>query len=211
MSIGHIAINGHPLLPPVPTPQPGSDADPFRDGIFSPHREPPLLLLVLIIALIFMGVIGSHVLCNPARAQQPEQLKPVPDARFTQPAVPCPQKGFCLDGTVTRVIDGDTVVVRSEIEYHVRLLDCWAPESRTKNLAEKSRGLQAKARMFELAAEQPCRVFMPAADSVTDMITMGRILGRVWILRDGQPARSDLSAVMVSEGLATTQKMESTP
>jgi endonuclease YncB( thermonuclease family) len=209
MSIGQIAINGRPLLPPLPNFPPSTDGD----GILSPNREPPLLLLVLIIALLFVGVVGSHTLCNPARAQQPKStaITPVPDSRFTVPAIACPPKGFCLDGTVTRVIDGDTVVVRSEIEYHVRLLDCWAPESRTKDLAEKSRGLQAKARMSELATNQPCRVFMPATDNLTDMITMGRILGRVWILQDGSPVRSDLSAVMVSEGLATTQKMESKP
>lgn len=207
MSIGHIiAINGIPIPPDPPPCRDLSDrATDIQNG------EPPFLLMVLIIALIVMGVIGSHVLCNPARAQQATPLKPVPDARFTPPPVACPPKGFCIDGQIVRVIDGDTVVVRSQIEYHVRLLDCWAPESRTKNTAEKSRGLQAKARMRELAAEKPCRVFMPAAGSVTDMITMGRILGRVWILHEDSPSPEDLSAVMVAEGLATKMKNEVKP
>jgi hypothetical protein len=45
--------------------------------------------------------------------------------------------------------------------------------------------------------------------SVTDMITLGRILGRVWLMENGQPAVADLSSVMVSENLATTTKRPS--
>jgi endonuclease YncB( thermonuclease family) len=104
------------------------------------------------------------------------------------------------------VIDGDTVVVRSEVEYHVRLLDCWAPESRTKDLAEKTKGLKAKSRMSEIATSKPVRVFMPDSGSVTDMITMGRILGRVWITQNGKPDSIDLSGLMVGEGLAAETK-----
>ncbi len=178
---------------------------------FGPSRrsnwQPPFfafigaVLLMLLVAFV-------------AQAAPQARLKPSPDQRFTAPKIAamlerieCPPKGLCVDGTVVRVIDGDTVVVRSEIEYHVRLLDCWAPESRTKDAAEKTRGMQSKARMQELATDQPCRVFLPAAGSVTEMITMGRILGRIWILQDGEPPAADLSSVMVREGLATTKKV----
>lgn len=168
----------------------------------------------------FFAFIGSVLLlmliafvANAAPQEKP--LRPEPDQRFTPPQIAamldqfkCPPRGFCIDGHVVRVIDGDTVVVRSQIEYQIRLLDCWAPESRTKDLEEKSRGLQAKARMQELAQDQQCRVFVPSSGSVADMISMGRLLGRVWILSDGRPTDSDLSAIMVGEGLATKAKVK---
>ena len=40
-----------------------------------------------------------------------------------------PEPGLTLDATVIRVIDGDTIVCESRVQYHVRLIDCWAPES----------------------------------------------------------------------------------
>lgn len=176
----------------------------------SHHRwQPPFLAMLL-------GTMILLVLAFVAHAAPPKIL-PVPDPAFTSPKVAamlqafeCPPRGFTVDGTIVRVIDGDTVVVRSHIEYQIRLLDCWAPESRTKDLAQKQRGLAAKARMQELADCQQCRVFMPAAGTVADMITMGRILGRVWILQDGSPTDTDLSSIMVSEGHATKEK-ESKP
>lgn len=172
----------------------------------SHHRwQPPFLAIMLGAMLLLVLAFVAHA--------APPKLTPVPDPAFTSPKVAamlktfeCPPPGFTVDGTVVRVIDGDTVVVRSQIEYQIRLLDCWAPESRTKDLLEKQRGLAAKARMQELADCQQCRVFMPAAGTVADMITMGRILGRVWILQDGSPTDTDLSTIMVSEGHATSTK-----
>jgi endonuclease YncB( thermonuclease family) len=171
--------------------------------------QPPFFGLMLGAMLLIVLAFVAHA--------APPKLSPVPDPAFTSPQVAamlkafeCPPRGFTVDGTVVRVIDGDTVVVRSQIEYHIRLLDCWAPESRTRDLAQKQRGLAAKARMQELAIDKPCRVFMPAGGTVGDMITMGRILGRVWILQDGATTDTDLSSIMVSEGHATTSK-ESKP
>ena len=169
------------------------------------HWQPPFFAIVLCAMIMLLMAFAAKA--------APPKISPVPDPAFTSPKVAamlktfeCPPPGFIVDGTVVRVIDGDTVVVRSQIEYQIRLLDCWAPESRTKDLAEKQRGLAAKARMQELADCQQCRVFMPAARTVADMITMGRILGRVWILQDGSPTDTDLSSIMVSEGHATLTK-----
>lgn len=115
MSIGHIAINGRPLLPPLQNPQPSTDG-PFRDGIFSPNSEPPFLLLVLIIALLFVGVVGSHTLCNPVRAQQPKStaITPVPDSRFTvrrdvSPIVPI---SSCFADSLPTLKDGQILIQR---------------------------------------------------------------------------------------------------
>lgn len=154
-------------------------------------------LSVLLCLMLLVISFGFSALGGPP--------KPVPDPMFS-PGSPAP--GICIDGDVVRVIDGDTIVVRSTVEYHVRLLDCWAPESRTKNLNAKARGLKSKARMQALAEEQSVRVWSPAHADVTQMVTMGRILGRVWIRNGDEVAPSDLSSIMVSEGLATTEKQK---
>ena len=112
-----------------------------------------------------------------------------------------PAPSIVLDGECVRVIDGDTIVVRSTIEYHVRLIDCWAPEARTKDPEEKQRGLAAKTRMNELAHTQKLRIAIPIGGEVGDSITMGRVLGRAW-LNDGR----ELSEIMVNDGLATKSK-----
>lgn len=112
-----------------------------------------------------------------------------------------PAPAIVLNGECVRVIDGDTISVRSSVVYQVRLLDCWAPESRTKDLEEKQRGLKSKSRMTELAAGKQLRIEIPIGEEVGDSITMGRVLGRAW-LEDGR----ELSEIMVQEGLATTNK-----
>ena len=157
----------------------------------------------LLLAMLGVLALGFGVFGLPASAGQ--SIRPVPDT-LSVPA--CPPKGMTIDGTVVRVIDGDTIVVESRVEYHVRLLDCWAPESRTRDLDEKQRGLAAKARMQQLAADKPVRVFLPAADDLTDMMTMGRLLGRVWILSGYAPTSPDLSTIMVAEQLATREKLK---
>ena len=167
--------------------------------------QPPFVAIVL-------GAMLCLVLAFVAHAAPPK-IAPVPDPAFTSPQVAkmlqafeCPPRGMTVDGVVLRVIDGDTVVIQSQIEFQIRLLDCWAPESRTKDRIEKQRGLAAKERMQELADCKQCRVFMPAAGTLSEMMTMGRILGRVWILQDGSPSDMDLSSIMVAEGHATQKK-----
>jgi endonuclease YncB( thermonuclease family) len=180
----------------------------FRSSPVSTPRpwQPLFIAMLIVISLV-------SLLAFVAKASPPTRPRPVPDPLFIAPESrsECPPPGFVIDATVVRVIDGDTVVVRSSVEYQIRLLDCWAPESRTKDLQEKRRGLAAKARMQELASEKPCRVFLPGADSLADMMTLGRILGRVWLLEEGSPATMDLSTIMVCEGHATTTKAEASP
>jgi len=40
------------------------------------------------------------------------------------------------------VVDGDTITVELKIPVRVRLLDCWAPETRTKDAEEKKKGIR---------------------------------------------------------------------
>jgi endonuclease YncB( thermonuclease family) len=179
-------------------------------GVLSIGRsdwQPPYFALIGAVCVLL--VIAFVANASP----QEKPLRPEPDQRFTSPQIAamlerfeCPPRGVCIDGHIVRVIDGDTVVVRSQIEYQIRLLDCWAPESRTKDLEEKSRGLRSKARIHEIASDRECRVFMPSTGAIAEMITLGRVLGRVWIMQDGEPAAADLSAIMVEEGLATKKK-----
>ena len=163
--------------------------------------HPPFLLGV--IALMLMTVIAFVAHAN---AQSPP--RPQPDPEFAAPI--CPPRGITVDAEVVRVIDGDTIVVRTSVEYHVRLLDCWAPESRTTDAAEKQRGLKAKSRMQGLATVGAAvRVHLPNGSSdLTEAITMGRLLGRVWLMKNGLPVAEDLSATMVREGLATVEKVK---
>ena len=160
------------------------------------------LVAAFVLAMLSLLALSFGAFAFQASAQVPT---PKPDPEFSAPA--CPPRGLTIDGEIVRVIDGDTVVVRTSIEYHVRLIDCWAPESRTKNQAEKTRGLKSKARLIELAKpETTVRVHVPTATDLTEMLTLGRVLGRIWPMKGKTPATKDLSTIMVEEGLALTQK-----
>lgn len=113
-----------------------------------------------------------------------------------------PEPGWCTAGVVRRVIDGDTLVVELRRVVHVRLLECWAPESRTTDPEEKQRGLAAKANMQQLAADKECLVFIPADahGNLSHEFTMGRVLGYVYV--DGR----DLSEAQREAGHATATK-----
>ena len=64
---------------------------------------------------------------------------------------------FVYNAILERVIDGDTIDVTLDLGFNVflkkqrcRLAGIDTPESRTRDLAEKKLGLQAKARLTEL-------------------------------------------------------------
>lgn len=119
-----------------------------------------------------------------------------------------PNPGWTTPAKIKRVIDGDTLVVEVTRTIHVRLLDCWAPESRTKDAAEKKRGLAAKEHLKQLIegsrAGGECLVMIPTEDNgdLLSVMTMGRLLGYVWV---GGEERS-LSEQQVLAGHATRTK-----
>ena len=98
--------------------------------------------------------------------------------------------------------DADTITVRVTLDIRVRLLDCWAPEIRTKDKAEKKRGLESTHRMIELADGRHGVLVVPLSgvDRLDGVFTFGRLLGRVYI------DKQDISAIMVREGYATKTK-----
>ena len=113
-----------------------------------------------------------------------------------------PRQGFTTKAKITRVIDGDTVDVLIERRMRIRLEDCWAPETRTRDKEEKARGLKAKNFAEDLLMDKEVIVFIPGdpEGEMKDVFTFGRAVGRVFL--DGE----DFSAIMVKEGLATETK-----
>lgn len=115
-----------------------------------------------------------------------------------------PTPGLTARAIVTNVVDGDTVDVELRIDARIRLLDCWAPESRTTDGNEKQRGLASKANLETLAQTESAIVVIPFnhASSLADVLTLDRILGRIWM--DGQDY--DLSTQQVLAGHAASAK-----
>lgn len=114
-----------------------------------------------------------------------------------------PANGYATDCKITRVIDGDTVVVEIKQSFHVRLLQCWAPESRTKDLEEKAKGLAAKENLQSLVdQEDQATLFVPLSGDLTEAMTLGRVLGYLW--RKGDDV--SLSQMQVNGGFATPVK-----
>ena len=103
-----------------------------------------------------------------------------------------------------RVVDGDTVDAEIDLGFkifikeRIRLMGIDTPESRTRNLAEKSWGKAASARLSELLAE---------ADGKFTLVTkmqkkgkFGRILGTIEVsTKDGIV---DANQVLINEQLA---------
>jgi endonuclease YncB( thermonuclease family) len=124
--------------------------------------------------------------------------------------IPAPDPGLTLDARVTHIVDGDTIdcTVLVPLVFRIRLLDCWAAETRTRDPEVKQRGLAAKAYLEKLIGHNPVRVHIPGRAKLGDMLTLDRVLGRVWPMQDGKPLSGDLSARMVEAGHATTTKKE---
>jgi endonuclease YncB( thermonuclease family) len=116
-----------------------------------------------------------------------------------------PPIGWTVPVRVIEVYDGDTVVVEITKRVRVRLLDCWAPEVRTKNPDEKAAGYASKDHLKEILPEGSSAVLhIPGSVDVGRSITFGRFLGRIW--RDGD--RDDVSSQQVAAGHATLRKGE---
>lgn len=119
--------------------------------------------------------------------------------------MPPPALGYVTRCRVVEVIDGDTLEVEVVKRVRVRLLDCWAPESRTKDVAEKQKGLIAKAHLRQIAEGQPGVLFVAGHETceVGDSLTLGRVLGQVWV--DANTKQS-LAEQQVANKLASTRK-----
>jgi endonuclease YncB( thermonuclease family) len=122
-----------------------------------------------------------------------------------------PQPAWTTPAKVLRVIDGDTLEIEVRRVIRVRMLDCWAPESKldprlpeAQREAEKQAGQAAKANLQRLADGREVIVQIPGDVDLAKAITMGRWLGRVWLKGDGE----SLSEKQVKGGFATVKKRE---
>jgi len=104
---------------------------------------------------------------------------------------------------VIKVVDGDTVDVRIDmgfsvkLEQRVRLYGINAPESRTRDKEEKKRGLAAKARIKELLKGGDLRV----ETRLDKRGKYGRVLGTFFVRTEG--GEVDVNKSLVDEGHAT--------
>ena len=114
-----------------------------------------------------------------------------------------PPTGWTVPVKIVQVYDGDTVVVEIRKRVRVRLLDCWAPEVRTKNVSEKKKGYESKDNLKKIIPEGSDAVLhIPGHVDVGRSITFGRFLGRIWATGD----KDDVSAQQVEAGHATKTK-----
>jgi endonuclease YncB( thermonuclease family) len=114
-----------------------------------------------------------------------------------------PPIGITTKGTVVNVVDGDTVDVEVTRTVRVRLRDCWCPETRTRNLEEKKKGLAAKDHLVGLLEDSNDVVLFIPADSdgdIKDVFTFNRVLGYIFIDSENASSR------MVADGHATVRK-----
>lgn len=121
-----------------------------------------------------------------------------------QKQTPHPPLGLTARCSVRHVVDGDTLDIDVVVPLRIRLLDCWAPESRTKDISEKVLGMAAKRNLDDLTKGLTGVVFIPTSEakSLADVLTLGRVLGRLWM--DGE--EEDVSSKQVAAGYASSRK-----
>ena len=106
---------------------------------------------------------------------------------------------------VEKVVDGDTMDLSIDLGFdihyasRVRLLGIDTPESRTRDLEEKKRGLAAKDRVLELCPVGSSVILKTSKDGKGKF---GRILGSIYP-GDGLFENSDsVNDILVNEGHA---------
>ena len=106
-----------------------------------------------------------------------------------------------LPAKIIEVHDGDTVTVEFKIEARIRLIDCWAPELKTKE------GDAAKEFLGKLLKpESDVYIKIPFNGQVQKSLSLNRVLGKVYRDIDADGVSDNLSEVMVKWGMATETK-----
>ena len=102
-----------------------------------------------------------------------------------------------------RIIDGDTVDCYIDLGFdiqtkkRIRFAGINTPESRTRDLEEKKRGLAAKARLKEILEE--------ASEIHLDSQCLGkygRVLGQLHICSESSPTIVNVNELLIKEGHA---------
>ena len=123
---------------------------------------------------------------------------------FTRWKVLLTMEKYIYRGKLERVVDGDTIDALIDVGFDIWVkkriryqgIDAW--ESRTRNLEEKAKGLEAKARNKELIMEVSDKpgYFLLRSHGVGKY---GRVLGEIHI-RDAEGNEIMVNEKLVSEG-----------
>ena len=113
---------------------------------------------------------------------------------------------YIYRGKLERVVDGDTIDALIDVGFDIWIkkrirysgIDTW--ESRTRNLEEKAKGLEAKARNKELLMEVSSKsgYFRLKSHGVGKY---GRVLGEIFI-EDKDGKQYNINKTLISEGHA---------
>ena len=113
---------------------------------------------------------------------------------------------YIYRGKLERVVDGDTIDALIDVGFDIWIkkrirysgIDTW--ESRTRNLEEKAKGLEAKARNKELLMEVSSKSGYFRLKSF-GVGKYGRVLGEIFIMdKDGK--QWNVNETLISEGHA---------
>ena len=113
---------------------------------------------------------------------------------------------FIYRGKLERVVDGDTIDALIDVGFDIWVkkrirysgIDTW--ESRTRDLAEKAKGLEAKARNKELLMEVSSKAGYFRLKSF-GVGKYGRVLGEIYI-EDKEGKQYNINKTLISEGHA---------
>ena len=105
---------------------------------------------------------------------------------------------YIYSAKVLRVVDGDTLDAQVDLGFdtfkkiRIRLVGINTPESRTRDLVEKEKGLAAKARVKELLKEHKNKFILHSQG----VGKFGRCLGEIFL------GDSKLNDILIEEGHA---------
>ena len=108
---------------------------------------------------------------------------------------------FEYNATVVKVVDGDTIDAMVDLGFgtwkkvRIRMHGINAPESRTRDLEEKKKGLATKARLIEMLEENE-KHFILISHGVGKF---GRCLGEIYV----KGHNTSLNKQLISEGHGT--------
>ena len=113
---------------------------------------------------------------------------------------------YIYRGKLERVVDGDTIDALIDVGFDIWIkkrirysgIDTW--ESRTRNLEEKAKGLEAKARNKELLMEVSSKSGYFRLKSF-GVGKYGRVLGEIYI-EDSEGKQYNINKTLISEGHA---------
>ena len=110
---------------------------------------------------------------------------------------------YTYKARLDRVVDGDTVDAHIDLGFdisvhkRIRLAGIDSPESRTRDLEEKKRGLAAKARLKEIL-EQASEIHLDSQG----LGKYGRVLGQLHVSSENLPTMINVNELLITEGHA---------